>query len=283
MTHRTISPAIARSWLLVPASHPELFEVALASSADAIIIDLEDAVAANDKKQARRDTREWLNSGHRAWVRINDAASDFWNDDCDALGRTEGLEGIMLAKSESASHIYDTADRLPDGTRILALVETARGLQHVEQIASASSTFRIAFGTGDFRRDTATGDDPMALAYARSQLVVASRAARRPAPIDGPTLDSSQLLAGTQLAKQMGMSGKLCLSHEQTDTINAGLSPSHEDIAWALGFVHAFERSGGAITDGSDLPRLARAQRIIREAEDFGIEVEAADVDHASY
>jgi len=132
--------------------------------AGSIPVGLQDAVAANDKKQARRDTREWLNSGHRAWVRINDAASDFWNDDCDALGRTEGLEGIMLAKSESASHIYDTADRLPDGTRILALVETARGLQHVEQIASASSTFRIAFGTGY----TASIAGPTWLFYARS-------------------------------------------------------------------------------------------------------------------
>lgn len=137
----------------------------------------------------------------------------------------------MLAKSRvGLAHLRHRGSPAR-GTRILALVETARGLQHVEQIASASSTFRIAFGTGDFRRDTATGDDPIALAYARSQLVVASRAARRPAPIDGPTLDSSQLLAGTQLAKQMGMSGKLCLSHEQTDTINAGLSPSHEDVA----------------------------------------------------
>jgi len=283
VSRRPVSPQIARSWLLVPASHPELFEIAQASDADAIIIDMEDAVAANDKKQARKDTLAWLNSGHRAWVRINDASSDFWSDDCAALKKAEGLEGVMLAKSESSSHIDDTADRLPDGVRILALVETARGVQQVERIANAPSTFRIAFGTGDFKRDTATGEDPLALAYARSQLVIASRAARLPAPIDGPTLDLAKLPAGTAHAKEMGMSGKLCLTHAHAATINEGLSPSEDDIAWAHGFITAFQTSDGKITDGSDLPRLARAQKIVQQAEDFGIEVAAAEVSHSGY
>ncbi len=278
-----ISPQIARSWLLVPASHPELFATAQKSEADAIIIDMEDAVAANDKEQARKDTVDWLTSGHRAWVRINDASSDFWSDDCAALKKVDGLEGVMLAKSESTSHIDDTADRLPEATRILALVETARGLQNVAQIAHAPATFRIAFGTGDFKRDTATGDDPVALLYARSQLVIASRAARLPAPIDGPTLNIAVLPAGTAHAKEMGMSGKLCLTHEHAAIINEGLSPSHKDIAWARGFITAFEASGGKITDGSDLPRLARAQKIVHQAEYFGIDVPAAEVSASGY
>ncbi|ADG79288.1 HpcH/HpaI aldolase OS=Tsukamurella paurometabola (strain ATCC 8368 / DSM / CCUG 35730 / CIP 100753 / JCM 10117 / KCTC 9821 / NBRC 16120 / NCIMB 702349 /NCTC 13040) OX=521096 GN=Tpau_2688 PE=4 SV=1 [Tsukamurella paurometabola] len=283
MSARRVSPQIARSWLLVPASHPELFAIAQASEADAIIIDLEDAVAANDKRQARKDTVEWLSTGHRAWVRINDASSDFWSEDCAALKTCAGLEGVMLAKSESASHLDDTSDRLPDDTRILALVETARGMQNVARIASAQATFRIAFGTGDFKRDTAVGEDPMALAYARSQLVIASRAARLPAPIDGPTLNIAHLPTGTAHAKEMGMSGKLCLTHEHAAVINAGLSPSRDDIAWAHGFIAAFEASGGTITDGSDLPRLARAQKIVAQAEDFGIDVPAADVSHSGY
>jgi citrate lyase subunit beta/citryl-CoA lyase len=283
VSRRTVSPQIARSWLLVPASHPELFAIAQASEADAIIIDMEDAVAANDKEQARKDTVEWLTTGHRAWVRINDASSDFWSEDCAALKTAEGLEGVMLAKSESTSHIDDTADRLPHSTRILALVETARGLQNVAQIAQAPATFRIAFGTGDFKRDTATGDDPAALMYARSQLVIASRAARLPAPIDGPTLNIALLPTGTAHAKEMGMSGKLCLTHEHAATINEGLSPSEKEVAWAHGFIDAFEKSGGKITDGSDLPRLARAQKIVQQARDFGIEVEAAEVSHSGY
>ncbi|GAA4406093.1 HpcH/HpaI aldolase/citrate lyase family protein [Tsukamurella soli] len=283
MSPRTISPQIARSWLLVPASHPELFAIAQESEADAIIIDMEDAVAANDKKQARKDTVEWLTTGHRAWVRINDASSEFWSEDCAALKQCEGLEGVMLAKSESSSHLDDTADRLVDGTRILALVETARGMQNVAHIAAAPSTFRIAFGTGDFKRDTAAGEDPIALVYARSQLVIASRAARLPAPIDGPTLNITHLPSGTAHAKEMGMSGKLCLTHEHAAIINAGLSPSEKDIAWAHGFIAAFEASGGKITDGSDLPRLARAQKIVHQAEDFGIEVAPAEVSHSGY
>jgi citrate lyase subunit beta/citryl-CoA lyase len=278
-----ISPAIARSWLLVPASKPELFEIAQESEADAIIIDIEDAVAAKDKAQARADTVEWLSTGHRAWVRINDAASDFWSTDLAELEQAPGLEGVMLAKTESASHVNDTADRLPEGMRILALVETARGVLHVEQIANAPSTFRLAFGTGDFKRDTATGDDPIALVYARSQLVIASRAARLPAPIDGPTLAMGGLEAGTRLAKEMGMSGKLMLTHEQAATVNAGLAPSPDEVAWAHGFVRAFEESGGKITDGSDLPRLARAQKIQAQARDFGIETAAARLDQLNY
>ncbi|GEK79293.1 HpcH/HpaI aldolase/citrate lyase family protein [Agrococcus baldri] len=283
MPRPAVSPLIARSWLLVPASKPELFEIAQESEADAIIIDIEDAVAAKDKAQARADTVEWLSTGHRAWVRINDAASEFWSTDLADLKDVEGLEGVMLAKTESASHVDDTADRLPEGMPILALVETARGVLHVERIASATSTFRLAFGTGDFKRDTATGDDPIALAYARSQLVIASRAARLPAPIDGPTLAMDALADGTRLAKEMGMSGKLCLTHTQAATINAGLAPSAEEVAWAHAFVRAFEESGGKITDGSDLPRLARAQKIQTQAHDFGIQVDAAAITSLNY
>lgn len=283
MSTRTVSPQIARSWLLVPASQPDLFAQAHASDADAIIIDMEDAIAAKDKKQARLETVEWLTSGHRAWVRINDASSDFWSEDCAALKQCDGLQGVMLAKSESSSHLDDTADRLPADTPILALVETARGVQNVAQIAQATPTFRIAFGTGDFKRDTAAGDDPIALAYARSQLVIASRAARIPAPIDGPTLNISHLPSGTAHAKEMGMSGKLCLTHTHAEIINTELSPSRDDIAWAHGFIAAFEESGGKITDGSDLPRLARAQKVVGQAADFGIEVAAANVSHSDY
>ena len=274
---------IARSWLLVPASRPELFEIAQSSEADAIILDIEDAVAPKDKARARADTVEWLSTGHRAWVRINDAASEFWSTDLARLKDAPGLEGVMLAKTESASHVNDTADRLPEGTRILALVETARGVLYVEQIANATATFRLAFGTGDFKRDTATGDDPIALAYARSRLVIASRAARLPAPIDGPTLTADALAHGTRLAKEMGMSGKLLLTHTQAAVINAGLAPSSEEVAWARGFVLAFEQSGGKITDGSDLPRLARAQRIQTQARDFGIEVDPAQLREVNY
>lgn len=79
------------------------------------------------------------------------------------------------------------------------------------------------------------------------------------------------------------MSGKLCLNPDHTGTINAALSPAPEDVAWAHGFIAAFRESGGRITDGSDLPRLARAQRIVQQARDFGIDVEAADVAHTAY
>ena len=76
---------------------------------------------------------------------------------------------------------------------------------------------------------------------------------------------------------------QLAWDSERAGTINAGLSPSESEVAWAHGFIDAFEKSGGKITDGSDLPRLARAQKIIQQAQDFGIEVEAAEVSHSGY
>lgn len=79
------------------------------------------------------------------------------------------------------------------------------------------------------------------------------------------------------------MSGKLCLTHTQAPTINAGLAPSSEEVAWAYAFVRAFEESGGRITDGSDLPRLARAQKIQTQARDFGIQVDEASLQDLNY
>ncbi|MGB3170354.1 MAG: aldolase/citrate lyase family protein [Rhodococcus sp. (in: high G+C Gram-positive bacteria)] len=268
-----VAPDRARSWLLVPATRPQAFSAAVDSEVDAVILDIEDAVAPAAKPAAREAVVSWLEAGNTAWVRINDATTSFWADDLAALAGVGTLAGIMLAKTESGSQVDATAARLPEGTRILALVESAVGLEAVAEIARADSTFRLAFGSGDFRRDTGMSDEPLAMAYPRSRLVVSSRAARLPGPIDGPTLTANDgiLARDSALTVSMGMTGKLCMHAEQAHIVNRELAPTPNDVTWAHEVVEELGADGAHVKDGSDLPRLAKALKIRAAADVFGI------------
>lgn len=259
-----IAPEQARSWLLVPASKPDTFTAALNSAADAVILDVEDAVAPAHKPKAREDVVAFLSGHARAWVRINDATTPFWEEDLAALSGLPGLEGVMLAKTESGQQVDATAERLPVGTKILALVESAVGLEAAPEIARTEGTFRLAFGSGDFRRDTGMDDSPTSMSYPRSRLTIASRAARIAAPIDGPTLgtDLELLARDCAITLSLGMAGKLCMTPAQTEPVNAGLSPSVADAAWAQDVIDDLGEDGSRVRDGSDLPRLAKAKKI---------------------
>ena len=267
------SAEIARSWLLVPGTKPESFDAAAASRADQIVLDIEDAVDPKRKPKARADVVEWLAAGGQAWVRINDRSTEFWSDDVDALVGLPGLLGVMLAKTEAGEHVTETFDRLHGAKPVLALVESALGIELAPSIASARGAFRLAFGSGDYRRDTGTSADDMAMAYPRSRLVIASRIGNLPGPIDGPTVGSSHGVLREQatVAVNLGLTGKLCLDIEQLPVINEVISPTPSDTAWARDFLADFESRGRIIRDGSDLPRLGRAQKIERLAEAFGV------------
>jgi citrate lyase subunit beta/citryl-CoA lyase len=271
---RTVSAEIARSWLLVAATKPETFDAAEASRADQIILDIEDAVDPRLKDQARSDVAAWLAGGGSAWVRINDRTSDFWSGDVDALAGLPGLRGVMLAKAEAAAHVSETFDRLRGATPVIALVESALGIEEAATIARARGAYRLAFGSGDYRRDTGTSADDLAMAYPRSRLVVASRVGDLPGPIDGPTVGSSHPVLREQgaMAVALGMTGKLCLDTEQLPIINEVISPTRSDVAWAREFLDDFEARGRVIRDGSDLPRLGRAEKIDKLARAFGVE-----------
>ena len=283
-----IDPVLARSWLLVNAAQPERFEAAARSRADIVVFDIEDAVAPKDKLTARANVVEWLGREidgvpTDGWVRVNGFGTQWWSDDLDALSGAKNLGGIMLAMVESMDHITETAKRLP-GTLIVALVETARGIERIGEIASAKGTFRLAFGIGDFRRDTGFGAEPATLAYARSRFTIAAKAAHLPGAIDGPTVGSKGLLLSeaTAVSTEFGMTGKICLTPDQCHPVNEGLSPSPEDIRWAREFFAEFDRDGGEIRNGSDLPRIARATKILDLARAYGIEeAEGIDGEHA--
>jgi citrate lyase subunit beta / citryl-CoA lyase len=268
-----IDPVLARSWLLVNGTHDDRFEAAVHSRADIVVLDIEDAVAPKDKVAARENVVRWLNAGNSDWVRINGFGTPWWADDLRALAPTS-IGGVMLAMVESVDHVTETAKRLPN-VPIVALVETARGLERITEIAATKGTFRLAFGIGDFRRDTGFGEDPATLAYARSRFTIAAKAAHLPSAIDGPTIGSNalKLIEATAVSTEFGMTGKICLSPDQCSVVNEGLSPSQDEIGWAKEFFAEFERDGGEVRNGSDLPRIARATKILELARSYGIQV----------
>jgi citrate lyase subunit beta/citryl-CoA lyase len=267
-----IDPVLARSWLLVNGAHDDRFRAAACSRADIVVLDIEDAVAPKDKSTARENVVRWLGAGNSDWVRTNGFGTPWWADDLETLSGTS-VGGVVLAMVESVDHVTETAKRLPN-VPIVALVETARGLERIAEIAAAKGTFRLAFGIGDFRRDTGFGEDPATLAYARSRFTIAAKAAHLPSAIDGPTIGSNplKLIEATAVSAEFGMTGKICLTPDQCVVVNEGLSPSQDEIAWAKEFFAEFERDGGEIRNGSDLPRIARATKILELARAYGIE-----------
>ena len=264
---------ISRSWLLVNGLREELFDGAAKSRADEVILDVEDAVDPKYKAEALQKVIGWLNKGNRAWVRINDYTTPFWREDLYGLKGVAGVKGVMLAKTETASQITETYAALGSTLPVIALVESALGIEDARDIASAKGAFRLAFGSGDYRRDTGASADDLAMAYPRSKLVVASRIGNLPGPIDGPTVGSNHgvLKEKSELAVNLGMTGKLCLDIDQLTVINEIICPTVADVTWAHDFITDFEARDRVIRDGSDLPRLGRAEKIMKLANAFEI------------
>lgn len=264
---------LSRSWLLVNALKPDLFSPALASEADSVIFDMEAPVPAEQKQTARDNVVDALSNGMTGWVRVNPPTSEHWAEDLAALTRVPGVRGVILAETEKPEQVTYTAMRLAAGTPVLALIESAEGIENATAIASAPGTFRLAFGINDFRKDTGVGEDPMALAYARGRLVIASRVGRLPGAIDGPPPAGStaaQVVDGCRVTASMGMTGRLVLDMGHVDEVNRGLSPSSDEMSWAHELLEAHEH-GAEMGDGSYLPRLKRAQKIAELADSYGL------------
>jgi len=245
-------------------------EAAFESEADSVILDLEDGCPADEKDEARKRVVEILNTEARAWVRINAITTEHWWNDVKALSGVKGLRGVMLATTEHSTDIDRTAAELPPGTPIIALIESALGVHHSIEIARAIGTFRLAFGAGDYRRDTGSSATPMALAYVRSQLVIASTLGGLPGPIDGPTLGAygADLSKACGYANDHGMTGKITLDIRQAETINAAFSPSELEIEEAH---QMLDVPLDGPRDGSYLPRYLRAKKVKELAKVYGL------------
>ncbi len=260
-------------FLFVPADRPDRWAKAFAAGTDAVILDLEDGIAASAKPGARRALREGRDAIDAApcpiLVRVNARSSDDYSLDLDAV-RDLGLAGVMLAKAETAADVEATS--AATGAPVVALIETARGLAAARLIAATCA--RIAFGSIDFAADLGTAHTPAALASARSELVLASRLADRAAPIDGVTTsvkDPDLVRADAAHACELGFSGKLLIHPAQIAPAMDGFRPSDDDFAWAERILSARGVLGAAAVDGAmvDAPVFLRAEQILRRAARF--------------
>jgi citrate lyase subunit beta/citryl-CoA lyase len=263
------------SYLFVPGDRPERFDKALSSGADAIVIDLEDAVAANDKALAREHIGAWLNAhsdvGERVLVRINDAGTPWFDADL-GLVRGAGIRAIMLPKVEHGQQIDRVRAALPAAGFVVPIIESARGVLAVESISVVPAVQRLAFGTLDYAVDLDLSGDERGLTYAACRIAIASRAAGLLAPIAGVTTDiddEGKLLADLAFARACGFGAKLCIHPRQVAALHRALAPRPEEIAWAQRVLSATNGAPGAVqVDGQmvDRPVLLKAKSILQRA-----------------
>ena len=254
----------------MPANRPDRYAKACAARAHAVIIDLEDAVAADDKPAARASWVEWLPQAPRpVLVRINATGTQWFDDDLRVVAAAPNVEGVLVPKAEQPGDVERLAAARSD-MQIYPLIETARGLWDVLSIAQVRGVRAVLFGSLDFQADLAIIDDD--LVYARSQLVVASRVAGIAAPIDGVTqaIDDAELLRrDCARARQLGFAGKACIHPAQVDVVNACFAPTAAEVEWAERVVAAFAHAeGGAVrVEGRmvDRPVLLKAQAVLAE------------------
>lgn len=265
-----------RSYLFVPGDRPERFAKALASGADRVILDLEDAVQPGAKEGAREAVVRWLHAAgdadrSRVVLRINGAETPWHADDVTALRASHAAVDVMLPKSETADIIETVHGRT--GASLLLLVETVAGLVHLRRIAACAGVARIAFGSVDFCNDAGIEGEHEELDFVRSQLVIESRFADLAAPIDGVTLaldDDERIRRDVARGRRFGFGAKLCIHPKQVRAVNAGFSPGADELAWARRVLAASESAGGrgAISvDGKlvDKPLLDKAHRLLAQ------------------
>jgi citrate lyase subunit beta/citryl-CoA lyase len=264
-----------RSYLFVPGNRPLRFPKGLGAGADAVILDLEDAVPPPEKAEARAAVEAWLSPAHPVLIRVNGAGTEWHKDDI-ALCQRPGVAGIVLPKSEDARAVRHVAEMLGGMIGISALIETALGFKNMASLAETNLVQRFLFGSIDFQFDLGIRGDDEELLYFRSQLVLISRLFGLPPPVDGVTAaigSEEQLLKDAQRARRLGFGGKLCIHPSQVAVVNACFLPSAEERDWACRVRAAMEASGGSAVsvDGKmvDRPIALQAERILANLQEY--------------
>jgi citrate lyase subunit beta/citryl-CoA lyase len=262
------------------------------TGADAVIVDLEDAVPLDEKQKARQAVKEalHLHQLRKLWVRVNGPDTKWIDEDLKSI-MTEGIGGIMVPKLETPSQVDGVFDRISetvekqnidlDDIFFVPLVETALSVENVFGIARASVDHSrlamLAFGAADFTADLGinlsnTGDE---LIYPRARIAVASRAAGAKSPLDTPYMidikDRDGLKKDARRARNLGFQGKLCLHPVQVDVVNDVFSPDQAEIDMATRILAAYEAAvkegkGAVQLDGKlvDPPVVERARQIMQ-------------------
>jgi citrate lyase subunit beta/citryl-CoA lyase len=284
-----------RTFLFAPGNHPRRVEKALGLDADAVILDLEDAVAVSDKEAARKPVADALRRPRRGrgYVRVYAPATPYCYRDLVETLHAQ-VDGVFLPKVESAADLHavdwlmaalERERGIAEGSiDLVPMVETAAGVARVDRILQARSlrpypgawrVKRVAFGAADFSLEAglAPSLEEPELASARDRVVLASRAAGAQAPLDSPWFhlrDMDGFRRALERSRRGGFQGRLCVHPDQVPVANAAFTPSAEDVARAERIVAAFkavEAKGGAAVevDGQmvDYPVVHRAQALL--------------------
>jgi citrate lyase subunit beta / citryl-CoA lyase len=267
--------ALARSFLFVPGHRPERFAKALASGADAVIIDLEDAVPLDAKDTARSALLSaWADfdadQRARLLVRVNPAGTPWHEADLAAVASLSGLGALMLPKAENPQQLEHAFTAC--GVPVLPLIESAEGVGQMDAIARASGVLRLGLGHIDLQADLRIicGPDEAEIAPIRLAMVVASRRAHLPAPVDGvttATTDADVLARDAQRSRRFGFGAKLCIHPAQVAGVHQALAPTEAECDWACRVLAAEVAAGGGAfsVDGKmvDPPVLLLARQIL--------------------
>lgn len=252
--------------LFVTADRPDRFAKAAASGADAVFIDLEDAVAPASKVRAREGPGGFRSYAVPTFLRVKAPAMP-WHADDIALAGTLPLAGIIVPKVQSANVILALRRALGVQKAIVALIETAEGLARAREVAAANRNTRLAFGSIDFSVDIGCDHTREALLYARSEIVMASRLGMILPPLDGVTAeirDPDLADSDARYAAGLGFTGKLCIHPSQIPPVQAGYAPSESELAWARD-VLSTEDAGSVSLNGQmiDAPVRQRAEALL--------------------
>jgi len=300
-------PILARSYLYAPGNVERILQKVFDAGADAVILDLEDAVPPGKKREARRMVAEVLQQrkdleGPRIYVRINSMSTDLWREDLEAVVQT-AVHGIRLPKAESGEQMQVLDRALSEAEEragvdrgslcVVPAVETAVGVLAAAEIAKGPRAESLGFGVVDFVRDIGVEPDPSGLQtlYAQSYVVLVSRAAGLIPPVasvHAQVLDLEGLRATSEAAKRLGFFGRSCIHPSQIPVVHEVFTPSAAQVAEARAIVEAFNQAvaqgSGALAMESgefvDKPVAERAQALISLAE--GLERLSKEKSHNS-
>lgn len=280
----------ARSFLYVPADRPELIQKALASDADAVILDTEDGVAPSNRQIAFEHAcasvaREEETRGPERWVRLHPELAAHVQD-----LKGPGLRGLVVPEADDPAYLFDLATRLGSsdltgtaerkaGLALLPLIESARGLQRLGEICGSPGVLRVGMGEADLRADLGLdpGDDELELLPHRTAVVAASAAARLAPPIGSTSTDFrdlDRLRVTTNRLRRLGFRGRTAIHPDQLTIVNQIFTPSSDELAHARDVLDAFEqlqrdgRGAGVAADGTmiDEAVVRAARNTIRRA-----------------
>lgn len=254
--------------LFVPANRPERIAKAAASGADAIIVDLEDAVPASEKAVARKNLFDIASPAVPLIVRINAVGSPFHLDDLAVL-RSVAAIAVLLPKTEAPQSI-PAIEGASGPVALIGLIETAAGVENAGSLAASGRLGRLAFGPADFFAEMQMEPNLAMAASVMARLAIASRAAGLVNPLAGPCFKfapgDETILAECASDLQHGAGGKLCIHPSQPKTVHQCFRPTRQQLAWAEAILSGSASGEGAFSvqgEMVDAPVVARARSVI--------------------